>query len=167
RAPPAPRMGERDHVARRESEIPESDDAASTPAAGRRRPRGAKKPAPAPTDGFPGSPDERLLQLLDGLRALEAGDFDVRLSLDGDPLFEALSDSFNRIAGLNGRMTSEVLRVSTTVGREGQMTDRASLGAVDGGWARLADSVNSLITDLMTPTTEVARVLTAVARGDL
>ncbi|MDQ3388903.1 MAG: HAMP domain-containing protein, partial [Gemmatimonadota bacterium] len=54
-----------------------------------------------------------------------------------------------------------------TVGREGQMADRAVAGSAGGGWREKIDAVNSLITDLMQPTTEVARVLTAVARGDL
>ncbi|MEW5929373.1 MAG: HAMP domain-containing protein [Gemmatimonadota bacterium] len=101
------------------------------------------------------------------MRALEAGDFDVRLSLNGDPLMGEISEAFNRIASLNQRMTQEVVRVSTTVGREGQMADRASLGDVAGGWDVTVDSINSLITDLLAPTTEVARVLSAVARGDL
>jgi HAMP domain-containing protein/CheY-like chemotaxis protein/signal transduction histidine kinase len=114
-----------------------------------------------------GDPPGGLAELLAGLEALEAGDFTARVSLDGDPMMVAISDAFNRIAGLNDRMTQEVVRVSTTVGREGQMTDRASLGAVSGGWATTISSMNSLITDLMQPTTEVARVLTAVARGDL
>ncbi|HET9985337.1 MAG TPA: hypothetical protein VFQ38_17180, partial [Longimicrobiales bacterium] len=74
-----------------------------------------------------------LAELLAGLEALEAGDFSARVSLNGDPLMVRISDAFNRIAGLNDRLTQEVVRVSTTVGREGQMTDRASLGAVSGG----------------------------------
>jgi CheY-like chemotaxis protein/HAMP domain-containing protein/GAF domain-containing protein len=112
-------------------------------------------------------PDDRLRQLHDALCALEAGDFGVRLSLNGDPIISEISDAFNRIAAQNERLTNEVVRVSTTVGREGQMADRASLGRVTGGWAVTVDSMNSLITDLMQPTTEIARVLTAVARGDL
>src|SRR5215212_6399095 len=47
------------------------------------------------------------------------------------------------------------------------MTDRADLGPVEGGWARTVTAVNSLITDLVTPTTEVGRVIEAVAQGDL
>ena len=53
------------------------------------------------------------------------------------------------------------------VGREGRMTERASLGEVTGGWRTSVNSINSLIGDLVQPTTEVARVLIAVAEGDL
>ncbi|HEX6070465.1 MAG TPA: HAMP domain-containing protein, partial [Longimicrobiaceae bacterium] len=108
-----------------------------------------------------------LPELLAALKALEAGDFSVRIGLNGDPLMVEISDAFNRVAARSQGLTDEVVRVSTTVGRQGQMGDRASLGNVQGGWAQTLGSMNSLITDLMQPTTEVARVLTAVARGDL
>ncbi|MBE3074453.1 MAG: HAMP domain-containing protein, partial [Actinobacteria bacterium] len=71
------------------------------------------------------------------------------------------------IAKLNESLAEEMIRVSTTIGREGQMTERASLGPVAGGWRTTVTSINSLITDLVSPTSEVARVLTAVAEGDL
>src|SRR5690606_23920707 len=54
-----------------------------------------------------------------------------------------------------------------TIGRDGRLTERVALSGAEGGWARIIDSTNSLIADLLTPTTEVARVLTAVAHGDL
>src|SRR5207253_327433 len=53
------------------------------------------------------------------------------------------------------------------VGREGRMTERASLGDATGGWGTSVHSINTLIGDLVQPTTEVARVLIAVAEGDL
>ena len=40
-------------------------------------------------------------EFLQGLRALEAGDFDVRVSLNGDPLMAEISEAFNRIAEIN------------------------------------------------------------------
>jgi HAMP domain-containing protein/CheY-like chemotaxis protein/signal transduction histidine kinase len=136
----------------------------------KREPRNGSRTPTAPSGGgrdADGPRDAALLELHDALCALESGDFGVRLALNGDPLLGQISDAFNRIAGLNDRLATEVVRVSTTVGREGQMTDRASIGRVEGGWEATVDSMNSLITDLMQPTTEVARVLTAVAQGDL
>src|SRR6202051_610787 len=47
------------------------------------------------------------------------------------------------------------------------MTERATLSGANGAWATSIDSVNSLIDDLVRPTTEVARVIVAVAEGDL
>jgi HAMP domain-containing protein len=57
--------------------------------------------------------------------------------------------------------------VGNTVGREGKMTDRVSMGTVKGAWATSVESINALIADLVQPTTEAARVITAVAKGDL
>ncbi|HET9982351.1 MAG TPA: HAMP domain-containing protein, partial [Longimicrobiales bacterium] len=112
--------------------------------------------------------DGSLLELLEALRALEAGDFETRLRwVTDDPVRAQIAEAFNAIASSNERLTKEVVRVSTTVGREGQMRDRIVLSEAVGGWASAAGSINSLIADLMQPTTEVARVLTAVARGDL
>jgi len=116
-----------------------------------------------------GTPRERALQrLLQGLRDVHAGDFTVRVDVDADtdPLMEEVLEAFNDLAERRARMTEEIVRVSTSVGREGVMTDRASLDA-GGGWARTVHSINSLVTDLVTPTTEVARVIKAVAEGDL
>ncbi len=108
-----------------------------------------------------------LRRLLAGMRDLKEGDFNVRLPVLDDPLLAEIADEFNGIAKLSTRMCDEMTRVSKTIGRQGQMNDRVSIGAVTGGWRQTIDSVNTLITDLASPTTEIARVLSAVADGDL
>ena len=110
---------------------------------------------------------DELQTLLDGLRDLRDGEFGVRIPRSSDPLMAEIADAFNGIAERNERLSSEVIRVATTIGREGQMHERASIGRATGGWATMTSSLNSLIGDLASPTTEVARVLTAVAEGDL
>jgi len=62
-------------------------------------------------------------------------------------------------------MAAELDRIGTVVG-EGKITQRASLGSA-GSWTACVDSVNTLITDLVQPTAETARVIRAVANGDL
>src|SRR5881409_3529571 len=47
------------------------------------------------------------------------------------------------------------------------MTERMDLRGAKGAWGSNVDSINSLIDDLVRPTTEVARVIVAVAEGDL
>ncbi len=108
-----------------------------------------------------------LRRLLGAMRDLRDGDFEVRMPMSDHPLLAEIADAFNGIAKLNESLAEEMMRVSTTIGREGQMTERASLGPVTGGWRTTVTSINSLITDLVSPTSEVARVLTAVAEGDL
>src|SRR4051812_6564422 len=64
-------------------------------------------------------------------------------------------------------MNRELQRIGRVIGREGRMTERASLGPVGGAWEESIESINALIDDLVRPTTEVARVIDAVADGDL
>src|SRR5205823_6112697 len=73
----------------------------------------------------------------------------------------------NELMERNDGMARELVRVGRIIGREGRMTERAALGDAGGAWATSVDSLNSLIDDLVRPTTEVARVIVAVAEGDL
>ncbi len=78
-----------------------------------------------------------------------------------------IAAAYNELVDRNARMTKELIRIGRVIGREGRMAERASLGFVGGDWETQSDSINGLIDDLSRPTTEVARVLDAVAEGDL
>src|ERR1700691_2799294 len=105
--------------------------------------------------------------LLKTLIAFKDGDFSVRLPVDQTGIAGKIADTLNDIFKLNERMASEFARTSRLVGKEGKIAQRASIGSASGGWAACIDSVNSLIGDLVQPSTEVARVIGAVAKGDL
>ena len=64
-------------------------------------------------------------------------------------------------------MTKELVRVSKVVGREGRINERAGVAGAPGSWAEKVGAVNELIDNLARPTIEVARVIDAVADGDL
>ncbi len=112
---------------------------------------------------------ESLFPLLTALQSAEGGDFSVRLPENsGDGLLDQIAHAFNALVGRNATFTDEIIRVERVVGREGRMGERVSLGSdVRGSWATSVNSINALIGDLVLPTTEVARVLVAVAEGDL
>ena len=78
-----------------------------------------------------------------------------------------VADTFNEVIELNERMANELERISRVVGKEGKIDQRASLGSVSGSWDAVLTSVNALIGDLVHPTSETARVIGAVAQGDL
>jgi len=78
-----------------------------------------------------------------------------------------IADAFNEVVELNQRMSLELSRLSQLVGKEGRISERASLGDVQGSWAASVRSVNNLMTDLVRPTVDTARVIGAVAKGDL
>jgi HAMP domain-containing protein/CheY-like chemotaxis protein/signal transduction histidine kinase len=104
--------------------------------------------------------------LLASLIAFKKGDFSVRLPVNQVGLPGKIADALNDIFEMNENMVKELGRVSTAVGKEGRIAQRASLAVGPGGWSSCVESVNSLISDLVQPTTEVARVIGAVAQGD-
>ncbi len=108
-----------------------------------------------------------LEQLIEVLKGVKGGDFSVRLPYQRDGILARAGELLNDIIGLNEHLSGELLRVGKIVGQEGKMTERASVGPAKGSWATSISSVNQLIGDLVAPTNEVARVITAVARGDL
>src|SRR3712207_5798107 len=105
--------------------------------------------------------------LLKTLRAFRKGDFSARLPLDLTGIDGEIAEAFNDIAELNQGLTRELDRVARVVGKEGQIRERGHLSAATGCWSESIDSVNSLVGDLVQPTVEVARVIGAVAKGDL
>src|SRR5438067_2483129 len=106
-------------------------------------------------------------QLLAALMAFKRGDFTVRLPDDWTGMAGKIADTFNDVIGTNQRMTEELERIGQVVGKEGRIAQRASLGDVLDCWAQAIGSVNDLIGDLVHPTSEMARVIGAVAKGDL
>ena len=105
--------------------------------------------------------------LLTTLMALKKGDFSVRMPSDWTGVSGKIADTLNDIIETKQKMVETVTDVSRVVGREGHLTQRADLPGVVGGWATIISSVNTLIDDLVRPTTEMARVIGAVAKGDL
>ena len=75
--------------------------------------------------------------------------------------------NYNELIDAQARVTKELGRLAKIIGREGRMTERAVVPAASGEWAAALESVNDLIDDLVRPTTEIARVMDAVADGDL
>ncbi|MEW6371918.1 MAG: response regulator [Pseudomonadota bacterium] len=105
--------------------------------------------------------------LLATLMALKKGDFSVRMPSDWTGVSGKIADTLNDIIETKQKMVETVTEVSRVVGREGHLTQRADLPGVVGGWSTIISSVNTLIDDLVRPTTEMARVIGAVAKGDL
>ena len=106
-------------------------------------------------------------QLLAALTAFKRGDFSAQLPDDWTGIAGKVADSFNDVIRLNQRLTQELARIGHVVGKEGRIRQRASLGGASGSWADAMGSVNNLIEDLVHPTSEMARVIGSVAKGDL
>ncbi|HZF80589.1 MAG TPA: HAMP domain-containing protein, partial [Rubrivivax sp.] len=110
---------------------------------------------------------DELHTLLTALVALRKGDASVRLPLHWPGVAGRMAEAFNDVVEQNEAMAGELARLRQVVGKQGRLKQRASLRESRGFWGESIDSINSLIDDLVHPTSEVARVIGAVAQGDL
>ncbi|WP_107115744.1 MULTISPECIES: HAMP domain-containing protein [unclassified Streptomyces] len=108
-----------------------------------------------------------LNRLLAALVSMRDGNFRKRLTVSGDGVMSEIAAVFNEVADRNLHLTGELARVRRMVGREGKLTERLETGACEGSWAAAVDNSNALVDDLVRPVSEVGRVLSAVAEGDL
>ncbi|MET9154039.1 HAMP domain-containing protein [Streptomyces griseoflavus] len=108
-----------------------------------------------------------LNRLMTALVAMRDGNFRKRLTVSGDGVMSEIAAVFNEVADRNLHLTGELARVRRMVGREGKLTERLETGASQGSWATAIDHSNALVDDLVRPVSEVSRVLSAVAEGDL
>ncbi|MFI7409855.1 HAMP domain-containing protein [Streptomyces sp. NPDC049627] len=108
-----------------------------------------------------------LNRLLAALVSMRDGNFRKRLTVSGDGVMSEIAAVFNEVADRNLHLTGELARVRRMVGREGKLTERLETGACEGSWAAAIDNSNALVDDLVRPVSEVSRVLSAVAEGDL
>jgi CheY-like chemotaxis protein/signal transduction histidine kinase/HAMP domain-containing protein len=105
--------------------------------------------------------------LLRVLTRYKRGDFAARLPVDRTGLTGKVYDTLNDVIEQNEKLAAELQRISTVVGKAGHVRQRASLPGATGAWAQSIDALNTLVNDMVQPTTEVARVIGAVAKGDL
>jgi signal transduction histidine kinase/HAMP domain-containing protein/ActR/RegA family two-component response regulator len=106
-------------------------------------------------------------EMLRVLSDVRRGDFGVRMPLDWIGVPGKIADTLNEIIAANENLAAELARVSRVVGKEGRLSQRIGLPASDEAWFESIESVNSLIDDVVRPTTEMQRVVGAVAHGDL
>jgi len=125
-------------------------------------------PPPKQANGEPG--EAHVLDLRELLRSLQAvrdGDFSVRLPSDQTGLAGKIADTFNEIVLANEHLARQLERVGQVVGKEGRTRHRFKANRHGGAWGAMEASVNTLIEDLLWPTAQVTRTITAVAKGDL
>ena len=100
------------------------------------------------------SPELNLGELLDALQAMQAGDFSVRLPGSKIGVAGKICDTFNTIVGANERIAEQLEHVGEVVGPAGQDQHAGQVRLSQGAWADMEGSVNTLIDDLLWPTTD-------------
>ena len=108
-----------------------------------------------------------LSAILASLQRMQQGDFSVRLPGSWTGLPGKIADTFNDIIAANEQMAQELKRVGQAVGKEGRTRERTRFRTAKGAWGEMEVSVNTLVDDLLRPTTEVTRAIAAVAQGNL
>ena len=105
--------------------------------------------------------------ILAALRAFKRGDFTAKLREDLTGVDGQIAETFNEIVDMVKTIRDEANDVSSAVGNQGQAAKRMRRFSLSGGWADYVTAVNEVVNDLTGHANEIARVVTAVARGDL
>ena len=101
------------------------------------------------------------------MQAMRDGDFSVRLPGDWTGLEGKIADTFNEIIAANQQMAQELSALGRWWARRGKRGSARALSSRKGAWGEMEVSVNTLMDDLLRPTTEVTRAIAAVAQGNL
>ena len=131
------------------------------------KPDRSKAKANRPTQKITKGKDDRSRRILAVMVAFRDGNFYVRLPSDWEGIDGRIAAAFNQTVSHEDHLSREMARLSGTVGREGRLKQRMSVPGASGGWATKVDRFNTLLDDLVRPTTEVSRTIGAVAKGDL
>jgi len=115
----------------------------------------------------PGEESLDLSVILASLQSMRDGDFTVRLPGNWVGLAGKIADTFNEIVSSNQHISQELKRVGLVVGKQGKTRERTRFHQSRGAWGEMEVSVNTLVDDLLRPTTEMTRAIAAVAQGDL
>jgi HAMP domain-containing protein/signal transduction histidine kinase/CheY-like chemotaxis protein len=117
-------------------------------------------------DGYTDEIDKQ--ELLRLLLEVKEGNFSVRMPGDKLGISGKICDTLNGIILLNEALVEELTKARNTIGLKGHLNHRVELPRfARGSWASGVDSINSLISDLVHPTIEIAHVISSVAKGNL
>src|SRR5215467_10541331 len=111
--------------------------------------------------------EARSRQMLATMVAFRDGKFSARLPSNWEGIDGQIAAAFNQALSHEDQVSREVERLNRTVGREGRLSQRMLLPGAIGGWAAKVNCFNTLLDDLVRPTTEISRTIGAVAKGDL
>jgi methyl-accepting chemotaxis protein len=99
--------------------------------------------------------------------AVAKGDLTQKISVDVQGEIADLKENINKMVDSLNIFSNEVTRVAREVGTEGKLGGQANVPNVAGVWKDLTDNVNTMASNLTAQVRDIAKVSTAVARGDL
>ncbi|HLL03938.1 MAG TPA: HAMP domain-containing protein [Myxococcaceae bacterium] len=99
--------------------------------------------------------------------AVAKGDLSKKITVDAKGEVLELKNTINTMVDQLNSFAAEVTRVAREVGTHGKLGGQADVKGVAGTWKDLTDNVNIMASNLTTQVRGIAKVVTAVANGDL
>src|SRR2546425_531151 len=114
-----------------------------------------------------GNLTSQVRNIADVTKAVQAGDLSKKITVDVKGEILELKNAVNTMVDQLRSFAAEVTRVAREVGTEGRLGGQADVPGVSGVWKDLTDNVNSMASNLTSQVRGIAKVVTAVANGDL
>src|SRR5688500_1623530 len=114
-----------------------------------------------------GNLTSQVRNIADVTKAVPAGDLSRKITVDVKGEILELKNTINTMVDQLSSFASEVTRVAREVGTEGRLGGQAEVRGVSGVWKDLTDNVNFMAGNLTSQVRGIAKVVTAVANGDL
>ncbi|HET9410268.1 MAG TPA: response regulator, partial [Candidatus Dormibacteraeota bacterium] len=99
--------------------------------------------------------------------AVQQGDLSKKITVDVQGEILELKNTINVMVDQLNAFANEVTRVAREVGTEGKLGGQAEVEGVGGVWKDLTNNVNTMASNLTAQVRGIARVVTAVANGEL
>jgi HAMP domain-containing protein/signal transduction histidine kinase/ActR/RegA family two-component response regulator len=99
--------------------------------------------------------------------AVANGDLSQKITVEAKGEILELKNTVNTMVEQLRAFAAEVTRVAKEVGTEGKLGGQADVKGVSGTWKDLTDNVNQMASNLTNQVRGIAKVVTAVADGDL
>ncbi|KAK9472176.1 uncharacterized protein V1510DRAFT_418196 [Dipodascopsis tothii] len=106
-------------------------------------------------------------EIADVTRAVALGDLSRKINVHAQGEILELQKTINSMVDQLRTFAFEVTRVARETGVEGRLGGQAQIEGVEGIWRELTDNVNAMASNLTDQVRNIAKVTTAVARGDL
>ena len=129
--------------------------------------RASGRTSPTTSTRMAGNLTDQVRNIAEVTTAVANGDLSKKITVDVKGEISQLKNTINAMVDQLNSFASEVTRVAREVGTEGQLGGQAQVRGVAGVWKDLTDSVNSMAGNLTAQVRGIAKVVTAVANGDL
>jgi len=105
--------------------------------------------------------------IADVTKAVANGDLSKKITVDVKGEILELKNTVNTMVDQLSSFASEVTRVAREVGTDGKLGGQAEVKGISGTWKDLTDNVNLMAANLTNQVRGIAKVVTAVAKGEL